>query len=121
VENWRYNFFPGTIDATYDLSPVWSVFGYSATIEKIYCKVTGGGSSTATVNWQRDDGSPANVLSADLVCDENGQSSCASGCDVNTIQAGEATLTDGQLLNHVTVSAANSPTAVHFNIQVKVN
>ncbi len=121
VENWRYNFFKGTIDASYDLYPVWSVFGYSATIERIYCKVTGGGSSTATVNWQRDDGSPANILSADLVCDENGQSSCASGCDVNTIVSGEATLNDGQLLNHATVSVANDPTAVHFNIQVKVN
>jgi hypothetical protein len=120
VENWRYNFVEGTIDASYDL-PVWSVFGYSATIEKIFCKVTGGGSSTATVNWQRDDGSPANVLNADLVCDENGQSSCASGCDVNTIQSGEATLNDGHLLNHVMVSVANSPTAVHFNIQVKMN
>lgn len=32
-----------------------------------------------------EDGSDNNILSAELVCDNDGQTSCASGCDVNTI------------------------------------
>jgi len=50
------------------------------TITYVKCKTDAG-----TVSINLEDGSDNNILSAELVCDVGGQTSCASGCDVNTI------------------------------------
>ena len=71
------------------------------TITQIWCRTD---ANTATLNWQRDDGTPVDILSADLVCDVGEQDSCASGCDVNTIQGAEDNIAIGDIIEHVTVS-----------------
>lgn len=90
------------LPATLDPTSAWANRARAITIIEVWCETD---INTATVNIQRDDGTPANLLSADLVCDTNpGQSSCASGCDVNTIQGAEDNLAIGEELDHVTVS-----------------
>jgi hypothetical protein len=82
-------------------------FMSAATITRVQCWTDTG---TATLNIEN--ASDADVLSADLVCDAGGQSSCASGCDVNTIQGANdnfAAFAEGD----IDISAvASSPTKV---------
>lgn len=90
------------VPATADPTSIWANRARAITITEVWCETD---ANTATVNFQRDDGSPVNILSADLVCDVNpGQSSCASGCDVNTIVLTEDNVAIGEELDHVTVS-----------------
>ncbi len=56
-------------------------FMNAITITYIKCKTDAG-----TVEINLEDGADANILSAELVCDVGGQTSCSSGCDVNTLQ-----------------------------------
>ena len=62
-------------------------FSLASTITKVYCSVDSG---TVTINLNEralatPDTTGTDVLSAGLVCDTDTQTSCASGCDVNTI------------------------------------
>lgn len=62
---------------------MWRLFGRhmsNATITYVYCETDAG-----TVTIDPEDGSSQDILTAGLVCDTNGQTSCSSGCDVNTI------------------------------------
>ena len=78
--------------------------------------------ATSTVTFNLDqraaatpDTAGTNVLSADLVADTNQQTSCASGCDVNTITAGAIA---ANVPVAITISAiANAPTDVRIFIQ----
>ena len=90
------------LPATLDPTSIWPNRARAITITEVWCETD---ANTATINFQRDDGSPVNILSADLVCDVNpGQSSCASGCDVNTIVLTEDNVAIGEEIDHVTVS-----------------
>lgn len=60
----------------------------AVTLNRIACSVDAG--TSATINFdERAEATPntagTNTLSAGLVCDTNSQTSCAAGCDVNTI------------------------------------
>jgi len=55
-------------------------FANDITITFVKCITDAG-----TVELNLEDGSDNNILSAELVCDTGGQTSCASGCDVDTI------------------------------------
>ncbi len=90
------------IPATVDPTSIWANRARAITITEVWCETD---ANTATINIQRDDGTPANLLSANLVCDTNpGQDSCVSGCDVNTIEAAEDNIAIDEELDHVTVS-----------------
>ena len=77
------------------------------TITRVWC-IT----NTSTTDLNIENGSDTNVLSAELVCDTGGQSSCASGCDVNTIQAAQDNVTAFTPFNISisAVAAANTTT-----------
>jgi hypothetical protein len=71
-------------------------FPLASTITKIYCSVDSG---TVTINGNEralatPDTTGTDVLSAGLVCDTDTQTSCASGCDVNTITNAGIDVTD---------------------------
>ena len=90
------------IPATVDPTSIWPNRARAITVTEVWCETD---ANTATINIQRDDGTPADLLSANLVCDTNpGQDSCASGCDVNTIAAAEDNIAIDEELDHVTVS-----------------
>lgn len=89
------------LPATLDPTSIWANRARAITITEVWCETD---ANTATINIQRDDGSAADLLSADLVCDTGEQTSCASGCDVDTIQDAEDNIAVGNELDHVTVS-----------------
>lgn len=85
---------------------------YAATISNIQGS-TIGASSTVSLNVEKRAQTTiatpgTDVLSAELVADTNNQSSCASGCDVNTIAS--ATVTAYQWIVITISSTANTPT-----------
>ncbi len=90
------------IPATIDPTSIWANRTAPIQIVEFWCETD---ANTATINIQRDDGTPVNILSSNLVCDTNpGQDSCASGCDVDTISATEDNIAIDEELDHVTVS-----------------
>ena len=99
-----------------DTNLVQMAFGQAITIVRVQCSTNVG---TATVNLdERALATPntagTNVLSADIVCDTNSQTSCASGCDVNTISNG--TIAQYVPLNFQVVSVATAPGVVRMHI-----
>ena len=88
------------------------------TITKVSCSTNTG---TVTINIdERAKATPnttgSNVLSAGLVCDTNTQTSCASGCDVNTITNGAIDSTDPMAL--LITAVASSPTMLRVDIEL---
>lgn len=76
------------------------------TITYVWCKTDTG---TASINIE--DGSDNNILTAELVCDAGGQTSCSSGCDVNTINGSYDNITSKTEDVDLDISAtASSPT-----------
>lgn len=71
---------------------------------------------TGTVTFNLNDGSN-DILSSDLVADDDGQTSCASGCDVDTINTDYDNITGKTEDVDVDISAtASSPTKVSIFI-----
>ncbi|MDH3727978.1 MAG: hypothetical protein OER77_10645, partial [Myxococcales bacterium] len=93
--------FSTAIPATADIPSMWGEFPFAFQLTKVWCEVE---ENTATINLQRDDGAPADMLSSDLVCDTTEQDSCASGCDVNTIAAAEDNVAVGEQIDFNVVS-----------------
>jgi hypothetical protein len=95
------------------------MFPQAFTITRVACS-TKLATSTVSINLDEraaatPDTAGTDVLSAVLVCDTNQQTSCASGCDVNTItNSGIATRVPVAL----TISAiANAPTDVRVYVE----
>lgn len=82
------------------------------TVTYVWCKT-----DTGTVTLNIEDGSDNDILTADIVCDSDGQTSCASGCDVNTINGTYDNITgkteDGDLS---ITSVATSPTELSIYV-----
>lgn len=99
TENACYTLFtPGsTIADTYDLTSVWEAFA-AVTITRVWCETDTG---TANLDVQIDDGTPADVMGADLVC-------AATGVADTTSLTG--TMADGNRLDWAITSVASSPT-----------
>ena len=77
-------------------------FGTAVVVTRVWCMTDTG---TATLNIENAAGS--DVLSSDIVCDDGGQTSCASGCDVNTINTSNdnfAQYADGNISISATAS-----------------
>lgn len=97
------------LPATLDPTSIWSNRARAITVKEFWCETD---ANTATVNVQRDDGTPANLLSSNIVCDTSpGQNSCADGdgpgggnCAVDTIAAAEDNIAEDEEFDHVTVS-----------------
>jgi len=82
------------------------------TITYIYCNT-----DTGTLSINLEDGSANNILSAELVCDAGGQTSCASGCDVNTINASYDNITaKTEPISYDASAVASDPTKVSITI-----
>ena len=81
------------------------------TIESVTCFSDAG---SPTINIQRDDGSPANVLSSDLTCSTSGATS-------TSIVGGESTLNLTDKLDFVMVSAGGTAKRVTVAIKANVN
>lgn len=97
-------------------------FGSAATITRVYCS-TKTATSTVTMNLDEraeatPDTSGTNVLSADLVCDTGTRTSCASGCDVNTITNGSIAANAPVALT--IASVANAPTDVRVHVDYTI-
>jgi hypothetical protein len=102
--------------AVEDLDGYWQA-PQAVTVARVWCETDSG---TATLNIERDDGSAADVLSADIVCDAGEQTSCASGCDVDTIAAAEDNIAQYEEINLSISATASSPNkvsvCVHYTI-----
>ncbi len=87
-------------------------FMNNITITYVKCKT-----DTGTVSINLEDGSDNNILSAELVCDAGGQTSCASGCDVNTINASYDNITaKTEDIDYDASATASSPTKISLMI-----
>jgi len=87
------------------------------TITEVACSTDAG---TATINFNENvnttpDTAGTAILSADIVCDTGRQSSCAAGCDVNTIS--NAGISAGNLISVMTTSVASSPAKLRIHIK----
>ncbi len=94
-------------------------FPLAVTINRVHCSTDIG---TVSINLDvRAIATPntagADVLSAVLVCDNDTQSSCAAGCDVNTITAGAAA---AHLPVNLQITAtASNPNVVRIHVEAQ--
>src|SRR3990167_8530139 len=86
----------------------------TSTITFVKCMTDAG-----TVDINLEDGADANILSAELVCDVGGQTSCTSGCDVNTLQ--NTTITSKTEDIDLDISAVSSATELYLMIGYTVD
>jgi hypothetical protein len=102
------------VDTNDQATIYWNRTGATEVITEVACESDAG---TPTINIARDDGTPANVLSTALTCSTSGATSCASGCDVDTIEATEDDVAAGNKLDLVLVAAS---TAKRITVVVKL-
>jgi len=106
-----------------DAGRVQVMFPTAITITRVACS-TKLATSTVDLNMEvraaaTPDTAGTDVLSAELVCDTNQQTSCASGCDVNTITAGAVA---ARVPLAITPSAiANAPTDLRIFIEYTID
>lgn len=81
---------------------------FAAVITRVSCNTDTG---TVTLNLENSD---SDLLSAELVCDDGGQTSCASDCDVDTIQDAQDNFTQYEEVGLDISATASSPTAVRI-------
>lgn len=90
-----------------------------STVARVSCAVMGTGTVSINLN-KRAENAPntngTNVLSSDLVCDNNSQTSCSSGCDVNTISSGGITARQLVVLTISAVSGTPNSVVVHVEL-----
>jgi len=80
-------------------------------ITYVKCKTDAG-----TVSLNLEDGSDNNILTAELVCNTEGQTSCSSGCDVNTINTAYDDITGKTEDIDVDISAVSNATRVSLMV-----
>ena len=94
------------------LDELFGIVMNDVTITYIYCNT-----DTGTLSINLEDGSANNILSAELVCDAGGQTSCASGCDVNTINASYDNITaKTEAISYDASAVASDPTKVSITV-----
>jgi hypothetical protein len=92
------------LEDTDDIPKVYPNLGVTKTITEVKCWTDTG---TSTINLQRDDGSAANILASNLVCDTGGETT-------SSFTSGENIISTGHNIDFVQVTAATSgaPTKV---------
>lgn len=103
--------------ATGDSGEIQFNFGQAVTITRVACSTHGSGTSV-TINLNKrseatPDTSGTDVLSSGLVCDTDSQTSCSSGCSVNTITSASVAAHDPVALTISAVSGTPSVLRVH--------
>jgi len=99
---------PGTfIAATDDIASIWRAPA-AMTITNIWCESP---VSTVTINLQRDDGTPADIATADLACASTAVDACAAGCTTTLVDS-EDNVADGETLDLDIASIGTEPTTV---------
>ncbi len=83
-----------------DFESIWVVNGFAVTITKIWCE----SDQTVNMDLQIDDGTPADVNGADLVCD--------STPALDESMGGDDTMADGDRLDLAITSVSGTPTFV---------
>lgn len=104
--------------ATGDSGKVQWIWPSAVTITRVDCS-TNVATSTVTINLDEralatPDTNGTDTLSTGLVCDTGNQSSCASGCDVNTIT--DASIAAGVPHALEITAVANAPTVVRVHV-----
>jgi hypothetical protein len=102
IYTWRYGSY-SPVD-TDDIAQV-DYFKYAVTLTEFRCY----SDQTVVVQLQRDDGSAANIFTANVTCDADGGSACASGCDTTLVDA-EDNCAATNKLGLVTISVSGTPT-----------
>lgn len=93
---------------TNDQAAIWSnQLGFGVHITKIWCQTDTG---TSRIQLARDDGTPANINSANLDC------ATAAGTSTTSFTAGEDAIADGHHINLVVTTAAFSGTPHRITI-----
>jgi hypothetical protein len=80
--------------------------GHSITITSVWCESN---DSSPVINLQRDDGSPANILTSNLTCGSGGATS-------TSLSATEKVIADGQRLDFEYASGSG-PERITVNIK----
>jgi hypothetical protein len=83
--------------ASDDLESIWTTNGFAATITKVWCE----SDQTVNLDLQIDDGSPADVMGTDCVCD-------STPCEDESGLTGS--MADGDRLDLAVTSVSGSPT-----------
>ena len=109
----NYTFFDVNNDLpdTLDIPSIFVNRGPDITITEVYCEINGG---SASINLQRNDGSPANILSSNLTCS-------TSGATTTSFVSGENSILSGHKINHVTVSVGSGLRRMNIAIKYTVN
>lgn len=95
TEQIAYTFFDAAADlADLDIPSIIPNRARAVTLTEVYCEIDAG---SASINLQRDDGSPANILSTSLACSTAGATS-------TSFSGSEASISSGYEIDHVTVS-----------------
>ncbi len=93
---------------TDDQQTIWvNRLGQGIHIVEIWCESDAG---TPIINVQKDDGTPANILSSNLTCSSSGASS-------TSFTSGEDAVANGDRLDHVTVTAGGTAKRITVNIK----
>jgi len=108
-----YSFFDPANDLpnTLDVPSLFPNRSRAITLTEVYCEINAG---SASINLQRDDGSPTNILSSDLACS-------AAGATTTSFVAGENALAVGHNLDHVTVSVGAGLRRLNLAIKYTVD
>lgn len=93
------------------LSIFYNGLGGGITITSVWCETDVG---TATINLQKDDGSPANILTSDLVCDTTGEATTAFVSTQNLVASTDK-------IDWATVSVASAPKRVTLNVTYTID
>jgi hypothetical protein len=94
----------------------------ASTITRVSCAVKAATSVTVNLN-KRSEATPdtggTDVLSAGLVCDTNAQTSCSSGCDVNTITS--AGVSARQLVALTISATSGTPDTLRLHVEYTID
>jgi hypothetical protein len=105
-------FDPATVLAvTNDIPSIYANRVAAFTIAEVCCEVDD--ATATTINLQRDDGSPANILTGNLSC----ATAIGSGC-TTTLTAAESTIATGENIDFVLVT---NTAAKRINVTIKRN
>jgi hypothetical protein len=100
---------PALVDTNDQPSIFYNHWGQGITVSEVWCETDTG---TSTINIQRDDGSPANILSSNLVCS-------TTGASASTFSGTENQVASTQRIDLVMVTAATSGTPHRVMVSIK--
>lgn len=108
-----YTFFDLNTDIpdTLDVPSIIQNRSRAVTITEVICEINAG---SASINLQRDDGTPANILSSNLAC-------TTGGATTTTFVAGETAIASGHNIDHVMVSVGASLRRVNVTIKYTID